>query len=93
MESSVFSPEDEAVIQNHLYEIAALPEDRFTQLKSDVVNLGNIVVDLGMFFHPDRPGHACDLGYQLASKTSLAIEIVRRASEIREKRKTESQNG
>lgn len=93
MESPVFSPEDEAVIQNHVNEIASLPEERFVEFKEEVLKLGRNVIDLVPFLHPDRPGYVSDLGYQLASKYHLASEIVRRAKEIREKRGMGSQNG
>jgi len=93
VESPVFSPQDEAVIQNHVNEIAALPEDRFTEFKELVVRHRRDAIGLETFLHPDRPGHAIDLGYQLVSKSHLAIEIVRRATEIREIRGAGSQNG
>lgn len=91
-EAPPLSVEDEAVIQNHLNEIAALPEAKFIQLKMYLREISFSLAAAADTFHPDRPG-TYDLGERLRRDFSLAREIVRRANKIRQDRRAGGHNG
>ncbi len=73
-----FSPEDELFINNHLNEIAALPEEKFSELVEKSVRLRNDIIEIADILHPDQPGKY-DLSNRFIGDADLLAEIIRRA--------------
>lgn len=80
-----FTPEEESIINNHINEISALPEDRFTKFVDDIVNVRSTLVEVLRTLHPDHPGQR-DLGQRFDKDIGLLLEITRRAKDLRSKR-------
>lgn len=83
--SQGFTHEDENIINNHVNEIAALPEEQFTEFVDGVVNARSTLVEVLRTLHPDRPGQN-DLGQLFDKDIGLLMEITRRARDLRSER-------
>ena len=77
-----FSPGDELFINNHLNEIAALPESKFSELVDLAVKLNTDTIEIADILHPDQPGEH-DLSNRLIRDVELLAEIIRRAKVLR----------
>ncbi len=83
IEEPEYSREDELIINNHLNEIAALPEEKFSVLVDLAVKLNTGTIEIADILHPDQPGKY-DLSNRLIRDVELLSEIIRRARGLRD---------
>jgi hypothetical protein len=78
------SDKDMRFIENHVIEISRLPEEKFNELTKMVIEIMGKSRKLAEFIHPDNGNSSDSFDYLFERPSSILIQLVRQAREIRE---------
>jgi len=80
------SGKDKDFIENHVFEISCLPEEKFKELTDLALSIMDSSRKLAEFIHPDNGNSSDSFDYLFDRPSSILIQLVRQAREMRESR-------